>query len=251
MSRKIVRGVTKNCRALDPSKCKYHGEAYTPVSFGSLTDLFEKVDKELAPSLVIPASTPNNAFRQYEESLAFESQSLELEERHALHCFSDEYGSNNIRTVLMNPDKKYDFNGESMESIHARIQTLDNILRKYSQSVEGETLWRGVKGFDHELANLQIGSVFTNRSYTSTSTNPEIAVSFSKKEAPILFRIKAKEGYRVGGQFVSEQEVLLKRDSSFRVVDIQENVHLERSNPRFGDDPRVRGITLVDVEEVK
>jgi hypothetical protein len=248
--RTIVMGADKNCRSKDPSTCRYHGVAFMAITKPSeyIAQRFEQVNKDLAPSMVIPASdTPDEKIwdRRF-----YEDDYLTLDQRGALHHYSDEHGSTRIRAVLMNPDTKYDFNGDSMEAIHDRIKGLDSLLEEHSVDMSEETLWRGVKGFKYELADIQVGSVFTNLSYTPTTTDPEVAVSFSSKEAPILLKVKAKTGYPVGGQFASEREVLLKRGMKFKVVSIKENVHVERSNPRFGDDGYVRGVTLVEVEEV-
>ena len=248
--RTIVRGADKNCRSKDPSTCRYHGTAFVPLTKPSeyVAQIFEQVNKDLSPSMVIPASdTPNETVwdrRFYEEDY------LTLDQRGALHRYSDEYGSMRIRTVLMNPETAYDFNGESMDSIHGSIKGLDSLLAEHSVDVSDMTLWRGVKDFKYELSDIEEGSVFTNLSYTPTTTDPEVAVSFSSKESPILLKVKAKQGYPVGGQFASENEVLLKRGMSFRVVGIKENAHMEKQNPRFGDDGYVRGITVVEIEEV-
>ena len=245
----LVRGADKNCRAKDPAACRYHGAAFAPlqVTSRSFEGIFEKVNDSLTPSLVIPAHRPNDDGLM--ERFSYED-GLGLEERAALHRYSDQYGSTRIRTILMNPDKVYDFNGESMDSLRSTIEILDRVVAEHSVDVSGVPLWRGVKEFKYELAGLEEGSVFTCSSFTATSVDPEVAVSFSSKEAPILLKVKARKGYRVAGQFLSEDEVLLKRGLSFRVARITENVHLEKRSPRFGEDGRVRGITLVEVEEI-
>lgn len=247
--RTIVAGADKNCRSKDPSTCRYHGVAFVAITKPSeyIAQRFEQVNKDLAPSMVVPASdtTDERAWdrRFYEEDYLSEDQ------RYALHRYSDEYGSTRIRAVLMNPETTFDFNGDSMETIHSHIKGLDSLLEEHSVDMSEVTLWRGVRGFKYELADIQEGSIFTNLSYTPTTMDPEVAVSFSSKEAPILLKVKAKSGYPVGGQFASEREVLLRRGSDFKVVSIKENVHVERSNPRFGDDGYVRGVTLVEIEE--
>jgi hypothetical protein len=248
--RTIVRGADKNCRSKDPSTCRYHGTAFVALTKPSefIAQVFEQVNKDLAPSMVIPASdTPDE---KVWDRRFFEEDYLSDDQRYALHRYSDEHGSTRIRAVLMNPDTRYDFNGESMELIHERIKGLDSLLEDHSVDVSDITLWRGVKDFKYELSDIQEGSVFTNLSYTPTTTDPEVAVSFSSKQSPILLKVKAKQGYPVGGQFASEREVLLRRGMEFKVVSIKENVHVERGNPRFGDDGYVRGVTVVEIEEL-
>lgn len=248
--RTIVRGADKNCRSKDPSTCRYHGTAFVALTKPSeyIAQIFEQVEKDLAPSMVIPASdTPDE---KVWDRRFFEEDYLTEDQRYALHRYSDEYGSTRIRAVLMNPDTQYDFNGDSMETIHSHIKGLDSLLEEHSVDVSEVSLWRGVKDFKYELSGIQEGSVFTNLSYTPTTTDPEVAVSFSSKDSPILLKVKAKEGYHVGGQFASESEVLLRRGMDFKVVSIKENAHMERQNPRFGEDGYVRGITVVELEEV-
>lgn len=239
-----------NCRSKDPSTCRYHGKAFSPfiTPSGHVTQIFEEVERDLAPSMVLsPVMLDNNdVFARHD----YEMDSLTQEQRSALHAYTDEYGSSRIRTVLTAPDGKYDFNGESMETIHARIKILDTLIEEHSSDVRGLELWRGVKEFRYELSDLEVGSTFKNPSYTSVTDSPEVAVSFSNKNAPILLKVESGAGFRVGGQFRGEREVLLKRDSVFMVTKITENVHLEKANPRFGEDPRVRGITLVEVQEL-
>lgn len=250
--RTLVRGATKNCRAQDPSTCRYHGEAFQPITKASefTTQIFEQVNKDLSPSRVIPAGD-DTGDEELLTRFSYEQDSLSLDERRALHSFTDQYGSQYIRAVLSNPDGKFEFNGDSTEAIRSRVEVLDGLLSKHSIDVATKELWRGVKEFKYELSDIKEGSVFTNLSYTSTTSNPEVAVSFSSKESPILLKVRAGVGYPVGGQFRAEQETLLRRGMSFRVMSIQENVHLEKKHPRFGEDSRIRGITLVEIEEVK
>lgn len=248
--RTVVMGADRNCRSKDPSTCRYHGAAFIALTQPSeyISQMFEQVEKDLAPSMVIPVSdTPDE---EVWDRRFFEEDYLSEDQRYALHHYSDEYGSSRIRTVLMNPTKVYDFNGESMNTIETRIKGLDNLLREHSVDVSEITLWRGVKDFKYELSDIQEGSVFTNLSYTPTSTDAETAASFSRKESPILLKVKAKKGYHVGGQYASESEVLLKRGITFKVVSINENAHLERRYPRFGQDGYLRGVTVVEIEEV-
>lgn len=251
--RTIVRGADKNCRSKDPATCRYHGSAFIALTEPSeyIAQMFEQVEKDLAPSMVIPVSdSPDETTEEAWDRRFFEEDYLTEDERYALHHYTDEYGSTRIRTVLMNPDKVYDFNGESMNTIETRIKGLDSLLRYHSVDVSSISLWRGVKDFKYELSDIQEGSVFTNLSYTSTSTDPEIAASFSRKEAPILLKVAAKKGYHVGGQYASESEFLLKRGLTFKVVSIHENAHLERRVARFGQDGYLRGVTVVEIEEV-
>lgn len=248
--RTVVSGADRNCRSKDPSTCRYHGKAFVAITKPSeyIAQRFEQVEKDLAPSMIIPVSDKGD--EEDWDRRIFEEDYLSEDQRYALHHYSDEYGSTRIRTVLMNPTKVYNFNGESMNTIATRIKGLDSLLAEHSVDVSDVTLWRGVKDFKYELEDIQEGSVFTNLSYTPTSTDAETAASFSRKESPILLKVKAKKGYRVGGLYASESEILLKRGLTFKVVSINENAHLERRYPRFGQDGYLRGVTVVEIEEI-
>lgn len=254
VKRQIVRGATKNCTAKNPDKCRYHGKQFKEIKslHVALDAMFERVGKDLKPNLVI---TPNKEARtelmdKVQSRWNYAEENLTYKERWAVNSYSDEYGSNHIRYVLMSPEKTFDFNGDSMESVHKRVSLLDGILESHSTDISDVPLWRGVKAFSQEFEGVHVGQVVRTPSFTSTSSDPEVAVAFSSKEAPILLKIKASSGFQMSGYHTSEMEVLLKRDSNFRVVAITENVHLEKSNSRFGSDPVVRGITLVELEEV-
>lgn len=254
VKRQIIRGATKNCAAKNPEKCRYHGKQFKEIKtiHAALDSMFERVGKDLKPNLVI---TPDKEARtllmeKVQSRWEYAEDNLTSKERWAVNSYSDEYGSNHIRYVLLSPEKTFDFNGDSMENVHKRIALLDNVLEAHSADISDVPLWRGVKSFSQELEGIKVGQVINTPSFTSTSSDPEVAVAFSSKEAPILLRIKASKGFQMSGYHTSEMEVLLKRGSNFKVASITENVHLEKTNSRFGSDPVVRGITLVELEEI-
>lgn len=258
---KTVRGATKNCTAKNgPESCRYHSSQFrvTPLAekYKSFSDVFERVDKEFEPSMIVHSLYADLEERSQAE-LEFgrkHSQNMEAkltsEELWAVHSYTDEYGSNRIRTVLNNPKTIYSFNGESMESIQRKISLLDSAFEKAQESTEGTILWRGVTSLEHELEGIQEGSVVEYKTYTSTSIDSEVAVGFATIGHPILMKIHAKKGLYMASQHISEQEVLLARGGKFQVVGIHENAHIEKVDMSFGKDPLLRGVTLIELQEL-
>lgn len=256
-----VRGATRNCTAKNgPETCRYHSAQFTvtPLAekYKSFSDVFDRVDKEFEPSMIIRSLYADYTARS-EAKLKFGlthqnnmEAKLNDDERWAVHSYTDEYGSNRIRTVLNNPDRDYDFNGESMDSIHRKINSLDSAFEKAAESTEHVALWRGVNSLEYELEGVAEGSTIEYKTYASTSIDSEVAAEFTKQEHPIMLKIHARKGLYMGGQYVSEQEVILPRGSKFTVVGIYENAHVEKTDVRFGKDPMLRGVTVIELQEI-
>lgn len=255
-----VKGAMNNCTAKNgPASCRYHSKQFVQnpelAQFKSMADIFHRVEEDLAPNAYIPAAHQSKRDKE-NKRLAFHFKAGEVYEtmpndyKNAVHGYADEYGSNKIRTVLMNPGVEYQFNGVSMDSIRKDIASLDATIDEYGDDVSSTELWRGVKSLRYELENVSVGSTFSSPSFTSTSEDIETAISFTNKDFPILLKVTAKKGYRLGGYHASEREVLLARDTQFRVKKITENVHVEKSEAKFGESPTWKGITLIEVEEV-
>lgn len=257
MTGKIIAGAMRNCRAQSgPENCRYHSKQFVAhplaAQYASLAEKFIEVEASLSPNLVIrnsDASTQQHSQAVVDFILSADrnEQFFSDEEKHAIYRYSDEYGSRNIRTVLLNPEKKFTFNQDSMDQIHSRINALDGVIASHGEDVSGLQLWRGVSDFKFELSDAFVGNTVHLPSFTSTSVNVETALSFSEKQHPILLRIKAPHGLKLNGSFGGEQEVLLPRGSSFVVSEIIENVHVEKSKMRAGESPYFKGITLVDL----
>jgi len=255
-----IKGAMNNCTAKNgPASCRYHSKQFTQnpelARFKSMADIFMRVEEDLAPNEYIPAAYKSKKDKD-NKRLAFYFKAGDVYEtmprdyKNAVHGYADEYGSNKIRTVLMNPGAEYNFNGVSMDSIRKDIASLDATIDEYGDDVSSIELWRGVKSLRYELENISVGSTFNSPSFTSTSEDIETAVSFTTEDSPILLKISAKKGFRLGGYHTSEREVLLARDTQFKVKKITENVHVEKTEPKFGESPTWKGITLIEVEEI-
>jgi hypothetical protein len=255
-----IKGAMNNCTAKNgPASCRYHSKQFKQnpelAKFKSMADIFHRVEEDLAPNEYISAAHKSKRDKDAKR-LAFHFkagdvyETMPKEYKNAVHGYADEYGSNKIRTVLMNPGVEYNFNGVSMDSIRKDIASLDGTIDKYGDDVSSTELWRGVKSLKYELENVSVGSTFSSPSFTSTSEDIETAISFTNEDFPILIKVSAKKGFRLGGYHTSEREVLLARDTQFRVKKITENVHVEKSEPKFGESPTWKGITLIEVEEI-
>lgn len=252
----VIRGKEMNCTAKGgPTKCRYHSKQYKkhPQShqFKSFEDIFVAVDKQVKPSEIIHASTSANERASRKVDYLTESHNresgLSKEQKHALFSYSDSYGSNNVRTVLMNPGKNYQWNDDSSEKVIRRIELIDSVIDKHGEDLSSTVLWRGVKSLSHELEDVGVGKVINFPSYVSTSSDLETALSFSSRKAPILLKMKACRGFRMVGYHATEEEVLLPHGSNFRVVEIKENVSVEKVGSGAGFVP---GVTVLTLEEV-
>jgi len=256
----IARDATKNCTAKNgPESCRYHGKQYAkhPMStqFKTFQDVFVKVEAELSPSEVIEkqyasASDEMKASQQFQREADSIRERMSSDESGAVAAYSDEYGSHHVRLVLANPGIEYDFNGDPIERVRRRIKYLDEAISNHGESMEGVELWRGIKSLHHEMKEAEVGNTIEFSSYVSTTVDRSVALSFSKSEYPILVKMKAKKGLKVAGYYGNEQEVLLPHSTKFKVIKIQENVHVRKIGRRFDESPMVEGVTLIELEEI-
>lgn len=110
----------------------------------------------------------------------------------------------------------------------AFIKNLDislNIAEKY----EGD-VYRGIiadRGYTEELRK-NIGGELKWEGYTSTTKNIKVVESFQSKNnftEAVTFKIKSKNGYDISqyADVKGEQEVLFKRNTNFKIIDIDKN----------------------------
>lgn len=252
----IIRRKEMNCTAKGgPSKCRYHSKQYKKHpqagQFKSFEDIFVAVEKQIKPSEIIYASVTANERATRKVDYLMESRvreaALNKDQRHALFSYSDSYGSNNVRLVLMNPDKNYQWNDDNSERVHRRVQLIDSVIEDHGEDLSSTVLWRGVQSLSYELEDVSLGKVITFPSYMSTSSDLETALSFSSKNAPVLLRIEARKGFRMVGYHATEEEVLLPHGLNFKVVKIQENVSVEKVGSHAGFVP---GVTILSLQEV-
>lgn len=150
------------------------------------------------------------------------------------------------------------------------IKGLDDVLSDYD-SGENTVCYRGFspKGgqtVDDIVNAHKIGSVITDRGYVSTTTNQEIAKSFSRgygktrknSKAPrVIYRMLTTRGMEISGMsgFSTESEVLIGRGHAFVVCDVHKDVP---SATKESDGDEVKDVTekitvidLVDASMLK
>lgn len=94
---------------------------------------------------------------------------------------------------------------------------------------EDTEVWRGLDGsrvFGPQwLAGSLVGAEWSDASFNSTTANPDVAEDFAGGTSPVLMRFRVPQGtgaLRIGkwgkGGYGKEAEILLGRDSRYRVV---------------------------------
>lgn len=97
---------------------------------------------------------------------------------------------------------------EPMTSSNADfIRGLETYIDQSPTTREDLLLWRGVKGDP----GINVGDVFTEPGFLSTSLDPEQARSFARLDSGIIFRIRAPQGANAVIGMLPEREVLFQR----------------------------------------
>lgn len=84
--------------------------------------------------------------------------------------------------------------------------------------------WRGLHASDELLAQLEMGDIFTDAAYFSTSLDSNVArhfaVSAAPDKTPTLLRVEGHNGVDVSqlSRYTDEAEILFPRGSQFEVV---------------------------------
>ena len=136
----------------------------------------------------------------------------------------------------------------SGELTNATKEYVADIDKSFEISVikKDTTLYRGVKA-DVDISKLKPGSSFQDSAYLSTSPNKNIASSFAKsfEGNGALFEIETNIGQSAvdltsikTGIIKGEQEILLPRDTKFKVTEILERDGLKVIKMKVVDDPQ-------------
>lgn len=140
-----------------------------------------------------------------------------------------------------------------------RVNALDSALAKAGKRETPIRVYRrvGVKDRDAFMASVEIGSEISltqEGAFQSASITPRYPVITGWPTNSVLFEINTRSGAAIGdvtqgGGTAKELEVLIPRNTKFRVVGIQEDV-------QFGPPPKTRGLgdtgkrLVVQVEEI-
>jgi hypothetical protein len=133
-------------------------------------------------------------------------------------------------------------NGENYkEYLFEYIDSMDSVFRKSTVS-EDMTVYRGLypsESLYNLISSYKVGESFNEPAFVSVSADPKVARKFANlteggykkvdERKPVLFKIKIKAGQPAlkvkdyieeDTEVLNEQEILLDRNSKFKVVDI-------------------------------
>lgn len=148
---------------------------------------------------------------------------------------------------LHSEDEEYDVSDETRKNLDTQIEHLDSALAKAPKPREPRTLYRGmvspwsanedVVGWVSE--KFPIGSVVNHASYMSTSLHMQVAKKFTgiTEGRGFIMEIVSSSGaalnYETSDYGESEREILLPRNSSFKVVSITPDVEINYDDLLF------------------
>jgi hypothetical protein len=108
------------------------------------------------------------------------------------------------------------------------VELMDQAFRSAHRLSRDTVLYRGMtipNDPNGLLGQLRDGAVLTDRGFISTSVYPDTASAFTDSDlthplgtVPVVFEIVAPKGTRVVAGSVSEQEAVLNRNTSLRIV---------------------------------
>lgn len=159
-------------------------------------------------------------------------------------------GFEDVRDYLNRKDMSFGhnkvFSEEALSKIQSDIKNLDSALATAGDAAIPRTLYRGmtipahIRDVDGWLAeNFPVNDLFSSPSYMSASLNPAQAVKFSEphtvtEDRAVIIELISRRGASLGDEIsavgVMEQEVLLPRDSKFRVVAIKQDAEFTYGN---------------------
>jgi hypothetical protein len=106
----------------------------------------------------------------------------------------------------------------------AKINLLDELM-KHTELPHDMILYRGVHRF-RALEKLKVGGVLENSSFISTSIDPMVAANFNSEHVFVIRVHKGTKGFYMNAfnafDHADEHEVLLPRNTRFRVIRIEE-----------------------------
>jgi len=122
------------------------------------------------------------------------------------------------------------------------MKLVDEAFSK-AKTTEPLEVYRGIGPSDADMfANLKVGEIFQDKGFVSTSTDKDTADNFSRGETPTMMQIQVPKGskaisvdsmsvFQKGGHAKrSENEILLNRGGSFKVLSIKP---AKRGQPRI------------------
>lgn len=115
----------------------------------------------------------------------------------------------------------------SKEELQKHVDTLDNLVKTVPPLAQDTTLYRGVSGkLSSELRSLQPGDSFTDKGFSSTSYDQDVAKQFGIWGLVVVINApKGTKALDIDKLFdePSESEVLLPRNTKFTVDSVKGN----------------------------
>jgi hypothetical protein len=149
--------------------------------------------------------------------------------------------------------------GIEPEEIEPVLSQLDSALSKADRPEEPRLLYRGVhlaelNNADWVDRNFPVGKVISQKNYMSTSFDPEIGLTFAGNGSLVL-EILSKQGAPIGEGLSyygsDEHEVLMPRETKFKVVAVHHGVSFkvkDQSVHQQDQTPHVTVVQLVDAD---
>ena len=133
---------------------------------------------------------------------------------------SNKTGGYTVINKYLREDKVY--KGANEKLIKETIEDLDKeFTKKLTKDVQ---LYRGIGDFN-EIINkdLQVGDIFSDKAYTSTTTDKNVIKRFitkmNPKDEPVVLKINTKKGQKyIKPKDQYEKEILLQRGLEFKVT---------------------------------
>jgi len=125
--------------------------------------------------------------------------------------------------------------GMGDQTIKERVADLDGFIGHAHPLPDDLVLYRGVKteGLKELEAfrKAQAGDVLSDKAFGSWSGKRSIALEFGEQEG-VVFRMQARAGEKVAYFGTVEEEFLLARNTSYRVVSVEEGVTTLKTTKR-------------------
>lgn len=158
---------------------------------------------------------------------------LSKKDKQLLIDYTTDDGNEMVNSTLRGTEHLNVFNDYLTDKDRVKAKEITRVLDaafkdKGNRLSKDSKLYRGVKD-SSLIASMKVGSVITDKGFVSTSYDPEVAAGFSRDETSEeeteggLITINARKGQPAMGmenmsEGGGEQEVLLPRNSKFKVV---------------------------------
>lgn len=132
--------------------------------------------------------------------------------------------------------------GEGTDDCEKVLPLMIPALRQ--KPVYDAVVWRGTHLPDSVLNDIQVGGVFYDAAFLSTSRNRKVGLNFA---ANVLFKIRSKTG-RILRDFGDEKEILFAPGTEFRIRSVK---MVKKSEAYwFGSPQKQRSLIFIKMDEL-